>query len=238
MLMIILALDALDLKQVERFNCHHLLQTEYGETSLTGFKQERTVVLWASFLTGKNLEASIPVETQWTYRVHSEKTFLPYFTTHKTIDVPAFSFNQKAHVEERRMLKGVFDETVTIEAYDAVVWRNHEKNKEAFLKAIGNFDLVMGYFNLADAIGHLSFGINDKLAVVYEELDHIAEAVKDSNDLLFIISDHGMKAIGRYGDHSRNGFYSFNQEMGLHHPKITSFHMLLRRLAENEYATS
>jgi len=236
--MIILALDALDLTQIKRFNCHQLLQNEYGQTNLAGFKQERTVVLWASFLTGKNLEAEIPLETQWTYCVHPEQTFLPYFSTYKTIDVPAFSFNQEAHAEERRLLKGVFDETATIEAYDAVVWRNHEENKEAFFKAVGHFDLVMGYFNLADAIGHLSFGINDKIAAVYANLDHIAEAVKDSDDTILVISDHGMKAIGRYGDHSRNGFYSFNQDVGLHLPKITSFHTLLRRLAGNEYAAN
>lgn len=236
--MIILALDALDFKQVERFNCHHLIQHEYGETDLSGFKQERTVVLWASFLTGVNLEAEIPVETQWTYRVRPEQTFLPYFPTYKTIDVPSISYNQEAHAEERRLLKGVFDETATIEAYDAVVWRNHEENKEAFFKAVGRFDLVMGYFNLADAVGHLSFGINDKMAAVYTELDNIAEAVKDSDSTLLIISDHGMKEIGRYGDHSRNGFYSFNRDVGLHLPKITSFHTLLRRLAEDEYAAN
>lgn len=236
--MIILALDALDLKQVERFNCHHLMQHEYGETDLTSFKQERTVVLWAAFLTGKNLEAEIPVKTQWTYRVHPKQTFLPYFPIYMTIDVPALSYNQEAHAEERRLLKGVFDETATIEAYDAVVWRNHEENTEVFFKAVGRFDLVMGYFNLADAIGHLSFGINDKLAAVYADLDCIAEAVKDLDDALLIISDHGMKAIGRYGDHTRNGFYSFNRDVGLRRPKITSFNAFLRRLAEDEYAAN
>ena len=62
--MIILTFDAIDIKQVERFDCIHLLQKEFGETDLNGFKQERTIVLWTSFLTGLNLEAEIPIATQ------------------------------------------------------------------------------------------------------------------------------------------------------------------------------
>jgi len=58
--MIVLALDALDLRQVQRYNCVNLMQREYGETDITEFEMERTVVLWASFLTGKNMEKDIP----------------------------------------------------------------------------------------------------------------------------------------------------------------------------------
>ena len=50
--MIILALDALDLQQVRRFNCRNLMQKERGQPDLSDFEQARTVVLWASFLTG------------------------------------------------------------------------------------------------------------------------------------------------------------------------------------------
>lgn len=230
--MIILALDALDLQQVRRFNCRNLMQKERGQTDLSDFKQARTVVLWASFLTGRNLEAEIPLTTQWTYRVQPEQTFLKYFRTTKTIDVPAFTYKQKNHEEERRLLKGFFEEKASIEEYDSVIWRNHEENKRAFFNALGKHNLVMGYFNLADAIGHLSFGVAEKMARVYRELDQIAEGVKTSDKNLLIISDHGMKAVGRYGDHSHNGFYSFSRDLGLHLPKITSFHNLLRRIAE------
>ena len=233
--MIILALDALDLKQVQRFNCKNLMQKEHGQTDLSDFKQARTVVLWASFLTGKNLEAEIPIKTQWKYKVKPEETFLKFFKTYKTIDVPAFSYKQQNHAEERKLLKGYFEDKATIEGYDAVVWRNHEENKKEFFECLGKFDLVMGYFNLADFIGHLSFGITRKMARVYHELDKMAEQVKDSDDLVLVVSDHGMKAVGRYGDHSRNGFYSFNRKLGLQLPKVTSFYDLIRRITENEY---
>ena len=235
--MIILALDALDEHQVKKFNCKNLMQKEYGQTDLSDFNQERTVVLWASFLTGRNMEAEIPVKTQWEFKVPLEKTFLKFFKTYKAIDLPAFSYKQKNHAEERRLLKEYFEDKATIEEYDDVVWRNHEENKREFFKHLGRFDLIIGYFNLADLIGHLSFGITEKMAEVYRELDDIAEEVKGSDDPILIISDHGMKPIGRYGDHSRNGFYSFNRKLGLNLPKITSFYDLIRRISMNEYAS-
>jgi len=230
--MIILALDALDLHQVRRFKCKNLMQKEHGQTDLSDFNQERTVVLWASFLTGKNMETQIPVKTQWKFKLSPEQTFLKYFKTYKTIDVPAISYKQKNHAEERRLLKQYFEDKASIKEYDTLVWKNHQENKREFFECLGKFDLIMGYFNLADSIGHLSFGITEKMREVYRELEKIAEKVKGSDDLILIISDHGMKAIGRYGDHSPNGFYSFNRKIGLKLPKITHFHELIRRILQ------
>jgi phosphopentomutase len=229
--MIILALDALDLQQVKKYNSKNLLQKEYGKTDLSDFTQPRTVVLWSSFLTGKNTEPQIPIKTQWEFKVKPEQTFLKYFKTYKTIDVPAFS-HKPSHVKERELLKGYFEETATVEEFDEIVWKIHEENKKEFFEAVGKFDLLMGYFNLADSIGHLSFGITEKMAEVYRELDQLAEKIKDADDYILIISDHGMEAVGRYGDHNRNGFYSFNHKVGLNLPKITSFYDLIRRYVE------
>jgi len=236
--MIILAFDALDLHQVQKFNCKNLMQKEHGQTDLSDFNQARTVVLWASFLTGKNMEAKIPIKTQWTFQLSPEQTFLKSFKTYKTIDVPAFSYKQKNHKEERKLLKAYFEEKATIEECDAAVWRNHEENKKEFFSHLGKSDLIMGYFDLADFIGHLSFGITEKMAKVYRELDKVAEQVKNTGDFVLIISDHGMKALGRFGDHSKNGFYSSNHKLGLNLPKITGFYNLVRRIAENEHATN
>ena len=73
--MIILALDALDKNMVERFKCKSLMQLEYGESDISEFKLERTVVLWASFLTGKNMEKEIPVKGQWNFKLKKRQTF-------------------------------------------------------------------------------------------------------------------------------------------------------------------
>ena len=227
--MIILALDALDLNLVKKFGCQTLMQKECGQTDISDFNLERTVVLWASFLAGKNMESRIPVKTQWEFKLPPEETFLHFFKTFKTIDVPAFSFKQ-SHAEERKFLKNYFDGKSAIEQYDAAVWKIHEENKKEFLASVGKSDLVMGYFNLADAIGHLSFGIVEKMKDVYSELEGLAKETRGSNDFILIVSDHGMKAIGRYGDHTKNGFYSASRKLGLDTPKITDFYELMRRI--------
>lgn len=228
--MIVLALDALDLNLVKKFRCKSLMQKEFGQTDISEFNLERTVVLWASFLTGKSMEAKIPVKTQWDFKLEPQETFLKFFNTYKAIDVPAFSFKQ-SHVEERRLLKDYFNDKATVDEYNTVVWKNHEENKKEFFNSLGKFDLLVGYFNLADAIGHLSFGICQKMAEVYEELENLAKEVRDLEDFILIISDHGMKAVGRYGDHTKNGFYSANRRLGLSFPKITDFYDLIKRVA-------
>ena len=230
--MIILALDALDLNLVKTFNCKNLMQKECGQTDLSEFELERTVVLWASFLRGKNMESEIPVKDQWEFKLKTEETFLKFFDSVKAIDVPAYSLREENHKEERRLLKAYFNDEVSVEEYDRVVWKNHEENKKLLFQSLGKFDLVLGYFDLADAIGHLSFGILSKMKTVYEELENLAKRVEDEDDLILIVSDHGMKAIGRYGDHTRNGFYSFNKTVGLKVPKITDFYKLIERVAK------
>lgn len=232
--MIILALDALDNNYVQKFNCKNLIQKEHGQTTLKGFNQERTIVLWASFLTGKNMEKEIPIKTQWEFKLQPQQTFLKFFYNYKVIDLPAFSYKQQNHEKERKLLKGYFEDKITVEEYENLIWKNHEENKREFFKELGKFPLLIGYFNLADAIGHLSFGLTEKMATVYEELDKIAEEIKTSEDIILIISDHGMKAVGRYGDHSRNGFYSSNIQLGLNLPEITSFYKIIERIAKNE----
>ena len=227
--MIILALDALDLSMVKKYNCKNLMQLECGQTDISEFQLARTVVLWASFLTGKNMETKIPVKTQWEFKLRPDETFFHFFKTYRAIDVPALSLKDENHAEERRLLKAYFDEESTVEDYDVVVWKNHEENKKDFFDSLNRSDVTMGYFDVADAIGHLSYGIPGKMEEVYQELESMAREVESSSDeAILVVSDHGMKAVGRFGDHTRNGFYSVNRGLGLGVPRITDFHSILR----------
>ncbi|MDH5690005.1 MAG: hypothetical protein OEY81_01070, partial [Candidatus Bathyarchaeota archaeon] len=131
--MLILALDALDQNLVKTFNCNNLMQKEYGQTDITNFKEPRTIVLWASFLTGKNMEAKIPIKGQWEFQLKREETFLRFFRNPKAIDVPAYSYEQENHKKERRLLKAYFNENATIQEYDKLIWKNHQENKTEFL---------------------------------------------------------------------------------------------------------
>jgi len=241
--MIILALDALDKIMVERFNCKNLMQLEYGKTNIGGFALERTVVLWASFLTGKNMESKIPIKGQWEFKLSKSETFFDFFDRVETIDVPAFSLKFNNHKKEHKLLAGYFKDENEIEEFDKVVWKNHEENKKDFFSILHRINpvneknvskIVMGYFDLADAIGHLSFGNEKKMKKVYDELEQMAGRVKElankTKEFVLIISDHGMKAVGRFGDHTKNGFYSSNKRLNLDKPEITDFYKIIKRV--------
>ena len=236
--MIILALDALDFNSVVRYNCKALQQTESGQIDVSDFKLLRTVVLWASFLSGKNMEEEIPTETepQWAFKLNPENTFLPFYETYTTIDVPAFSLKQGNHLKERRLMRKYFYDEATVEEFDDIVWRNHDENKKEFFKALSNHDLVMGYFDLADAIGHISFGVPKKMKDVYIELEYLAKEVQSSlDDRILIVSDHGMRPRGRYGEHYEHGFYSINSKLLFGSPKLTTFYDYLTKVAKTTF---
>lgn len=223
---IILGFDALDCKCVEKFNCRNLMQKEYGETNISDFEMEKTVVLWASFLTGKNMENVIK-DDLWGFTLKPEETFFKGFESFAALDVPAFTLKQDNHKMERKFLAGFFKGKNSVDDYDEIVWKNHEENKAEFLRLLneGKKEILMGYFDLADAIGHLSFGDDKKMKRVYKELDELAMLVakRCKGAAILIVSDHGMKAIGAFGDHRKGGFYSLSEKAGLKSPKLTSF---------------
>ena len=222
--MIILALDGLEYNYVREFDCKNLMQENFGKTDISEFSEPRTVVIWSSFLAGKNLEKEILAKDLWDFKLNPEETFVVNFERWKVIDMPGFNYYKERHEKERALLKGFFEKKNSIEDYDKIAFENHKKNKQEFFESLKqSYDLLIGYFNLADVIGHLSFGIQAKMKIVYSELDEIAKKVRKINDKVLIISDHGMKAVGRFGDHSNYGFWSTNFEVKLKEPKITEF---------------
>jgi predicted AlkP superfamily pyrophosphatase or phosphodiesterase len=191
------------------------------------------VALWASFLSGNRIDDKVPIdkEAQWLFQLTPEQTFLPLFDLYKTIDVPAFSFKQHNHARERQFMREAFADEVSFDDFDAVVWRHHDENKKELFQSLDNYDLVMGYFDLVDAIGHLSYGVSRKMKEAYSELDVIAKEVRSStDDVVLIASDHGMRPFGRYGEHYGYGFYSTNYRSHLRLPRITDFRDEITRI--------
>jgi len=105
--------------------------------------------------------------------------------------------------EER--VRGIFDEEV-----------------ETLFDALGrDWRLLMIHFHITDLFGHAFWG-TEKLATLYEEMDLLTKRVKArlrEDDLVLIISDHGMSRLG----HTKKGFYSFNVKIGLVDPDIKDF---------------
>jgi hypothetical protein len=231
--LIILGLDGLEYEYVKDFNCKNLMQENFGKTDISEFTEPRTVVIWSSFLAGKNLEKGILAlgKDFWKFKLKPEETFFAKFRKWEAIDVPGFTYKFKKHDKEKQLLKKYFENEDIVEEYDKVAFKNHRENKKEFFEILEkDFDIVMGYFALADVIGHLSFGIKSKMKIIYKELDDIVKRVRNLDEKILIVSDHGMKAIGRFGDHNNYGFWSSNFEIQLKKPKITEFRKIIEKL--------
>lgn len=236
--MIILGFDGLEPSLVEKWGLKTLQQSCWGKTDLSEFKLLRTVALWSSFLTGKNMEDEIKNANLWDFSLKIEETFLSKFLNPATIDVPAISYRQEAHKKERALLKDFFESTdkekekQIIENYEKVCWENHEKVKVEFFDTLNSkSDLVFGYFALTDTLAHLSFSDEEKMKKAYLEAENITKEAKSKRpeEKFLIVSDHGMRLTGGFGDHSPEGFFSTNFKTNLDYPKITDFLNLIVR---------
>lgn len=236
--MIVFAIDALEYALVEEFDCSNLKQKFYGKTNIKEFSQPRTMVLWSSFMTGKNMEKEIVAKgdkEMWNTKLDLNDTFFKYFNNSKVIDLPGYNYSKEQHDEERRLLKEYFDadneeekKRIKIE-YNNLAFEHHRKMKKEFGEALqGDYDFVLGYFSIADVIGHLNFGNITMMKMIYKDLDEIASAI---NDTYIVLSDHGMKKIGMFGDHSNYGFWSTDYK-DLGNPRITDFAGIIRGILE------
>ncbi len=227
-MIIVLAIDALEYSLVEEFNCRNLKQKYYGKTDISEFSQPRTMVIWSSFITGENKEKQVlNDEDMWSRRWPIEQTFLSKFKNPVVLDLPGFSYQLEVHKRSRELLKKFFtavsqDEKQAIrKKYNEDAMAHHKKVKADFLKALKeNHDFVLGYFSAIDVIGHLNFGNRLMMKLLYKEADEIAKLCAEKSNRFIVLSDHGMKAIGMFGDHSEYGFWATNFKE-LANPRIT-----------------
>jgi len=224
----VVAIDALEYNLVEDFNMVHLKQTYYGKTNISEFSEPRTIVLWSSFMTGKNKESEVLAKgdkEMWNIRINLDDTFFTKFKNPCVIDLPGHNYDLEQHKKERALLQTYFDsdekeKDKILKKYNELAFEHHRRVKSKFLDSLNEgYDFLLGYFSIADVIGHLNFGNRMMMKMIYRELDEIVSQLKGN---LIVLSDHGMKAIGNYGDHSDYGFWSTNfRDIGT--PKITDF---------------
>ncbi len=233
---VILGIDGLEYDYVLRFDLKNLMQKTYGKTDLSEFEQPRTMVIWSSILAGKNMEKTIlSTKNLWQFKLKKEETFLKHFDNPLAIDLPGYNQDMEQHKKERRAMKDYLDKKISIEEYDKIVFDHHKRVKDVFFNTLdkGENDLIFVYFNAADVIGHMSFGIIPKMRIIYKEMDDIAKSVKERGiEKLLIISDHGMKAIGRFGDHSDHGFWSLPFDAHLENPKPMDFYNIILKMKD------
>jgi len=237
-MLIIFAIDALEYTLVEEFNCNNLKQKFYGKTNIREFSEPKTMVLWSSFMTGKNMEKEIVAKgdrEMWNTRLDFNDTFFKQFKNPKIIDLPGFNYIKEQHEMERKLLKEYFDakdeegKKKVRTAYNNLSFEHHRKIKQEFSEALkGDYDFVLGYFSVADVIGHLNFGNRTMMKMIYRDLDEIAGTIKEP---YIVLSDHGMEAVGIFGDHSNYGFWSTGfKDLGS--PRITDFAGMIKGLSD------
>ncbi|UCF08621.1 MAG: hypothetical protein JSW28_02720 [Thermoplasmata archaeon] len=232
----VIAIDALEYELAEQFDLSHLKQTYYGKTDISEFSEPRTIVLWSSFMTGKNMESEILAggeKEMWNIRIDHSDSFFSRFKEPCIIDLPGYNYDLEQHTRERGLLSAYFDadeeEKEKIKKkYNEHAFEHHRRIRSEFMKALkGGHDFICCYFSIADVIGHLNFGNRALMRVIYRELSEIASGVDGE---LIILSDHGMKAIGGFGDHSEYGFWSSgSKDLGT--PKITDFARIITSMA-------
>lgn len=214
---IILGFDGLEYEYVKLFNCKEIMQRSFGKTDISEFSEPRTIVLWSSFLSQKNLEKEILKlgnKDMWKFKLNKEKTFFKNFNKFLAIDVPGFTYNYEKHEKEKEAMKKYLQGNLSIQEYDEICMKIHQENKNEFFEALEkDYEIIMFYTSLADSIGHLSFGIKSKMKIIYKELEGIVNYSKKFSNKILILSDHGMKAVGRFGDHNDYGFWSMNKEI-------------------------
>ncbi|HJH29882.1 MAG TPA: hypothetical protein C5S51_09365 [Methanosarcinaceae archaeon] len=233
-MIVVLAIDALEHTLVEEFNCKNLMQEFYGKTDISEFSEPRTMVLWSSFMNGKNMEEEVMAlgdEGMWHTKFDIKNTFFDQFENPKIIDLPGFNYIREQHDKERILLKQFFDaqsedEKKSIRTeYNNHAFEHHRRIKQEFSDALNeDHDFLLGYFSVADVIGHLNFGNRAMMKMIYKDMDEIAETIKNNH---IVLSDHGMEKIGMFGDHSNYGFWSSSVK-DLGNPKITDFAEIIK----------
>lgn len=153
-------------------------------------------------------------------------TIFDYAQRPVDIDVPCYS--RDAYEEQRREVTYGLGNPIVEKRVAEKTWVAFEEKRENVLDALTkNWDLFMVHFYLPDIIQHLLWYRENEIERLYREVDNTAHFVEKSvkeNSLILFISDHGQER----GLHTPNAFYSCNQRLNLHKPKITDFAEIIR----------
>lgn len=229
--MIILAFDGLEYGLVHEYGCPNLVQDSYGTTDISDFEEPRSVVLWSSFIAGENLEDVITMlddDQMWKYTVKPENTFFSGMG-HKITDLPGYNYSYRDHKTERDCMDEFFDAPTELgrrqvrHKYISHILAN-QRTKRQHLQSIieeRTHEIVLTYFSFTDTIPHLNMGSEGLMEYIYMEADDIVRWTREhTEEPVLVLSDHGMKQVGDFGDHSDHGFWSINRDVDWDEPKL------------------
>jgi hypothetical protein len=141
------------------------------------------------------------------------------------VNIPAFNKDNNT----KYTMDDYFKQDINDEEYVKEIWNCFDRTKEKFLQNMDK-DLIMAWFCPADRVGHIFRPNLEVMEETYKRLDEFAGRVrKEFDGDVMIISDHGMKEMGDFGDHSNisYGYWSFNRKLGLRNPKLVDFRYIV-----------
>jgi len=254
-----LLLDGLDHRLVEKWNLKELKQARHGVYEALicpKYRQPYTPQVWASFITGKNVE----VDDWWTYgkvldQIINALKKIPWIRGKGWI-LRKLGIKKRVVNKMDLRTKTIFDvvkpsialfipaynepsgfhyelnEALSkgLKEYEEKIWEIHYRRVKETLKQIrGDWLLFMAWFDLADLLGHIHIAKRPpKLWKAYLALDILATIIRENlpEDTLLLIVSD--HGIEATGDHSRYGFYSINRDLEFFKPKkITDFYDLI-----------
>ncbi|RLF83561.1 hypothetical protein DRN44_00645 [Thermococci archaeon] len=157
-----------------------------------------------------------PMQATYDYLLRNKKykTIFDYFDKTWTNGIPSYGRNVSNDEVRKAMKEAVKGNLKPLVEYAMKIY---EQDRRALFGALDNdYELVFWYTPFLDEISHFYIGKKLKLMNIYFDLNRLVEKVSkklDENDILYIISDHGMEPVpgSPYGgDHSDHGFFSSN----------------------------
>lgn len=164
-------------------------------------------------------------------RDRDEKTIFDYAEDSIAINIPSYNKQRNPKFGTKDKIEG----KISDEEYWDDIWECFDKTKRDLLDNLDK-DLVMAWFWAPDRAGHVWRPDIEKMRKTYQILDEFAGEVRENFDgQVFVIADHGMETLGKFGDHSNYGYYSSNRELGLKNPKITDFYNIIEDVIQGEF---
>ena len=154
----------------------------------------------------------------------------------KGVNIPALNQDNNT----KYTMDDYFRRDIDDDEYVGEIWNCFERTKEKFLEHFDK-ELVMAWFCPADRVGHIFRPDLDVMEETYRRLDDFAGRVREEFDGdVMIISDHGMKEMGDFGDHSdiSYGYWSFSRDLGLRNPKLVDFRYIVEDILDDSFDPS
>jgi hypothetical protein len=147
-------------------------------------------------------------------RTTKYKTIFDYYEKTWTNGVPSYGRNVSTEEIKVAMQEAIMGNLKPLVQYSL---RIYEEDKKQLFEALDeDYELIFWYTPFLDEISHFYIKKKLKLMNLYIDLNKLVKKITsrlEDNDILYIISDHGMEPVPgdpRGGNHSDHGFFSSN----------------------------